>query len=157
MYGEVEANSEFFMAPQVVATKHCKIYNLAGLSLEFVQGPKRQNCELECEGGGKRHRREEAAMDGIEPVVETMAQTWPSLDRKRQHERVDGHQTTYAQLGWSCCQDVPQRNLCEGLEMPRSSMVEMETAPLERSGERQMVWPTPTAVQSLQVGEHGCW
>ena len=30
-------------------------------------------------------------------------------------------------------------------------MVEMETAPLERSGERQMVWSTPTAVQNLQV------
>ena len=36
-------------------------------------------------------------------------------------------------------------------------MVEMETAPLERRGERQMVWPTPTAVQNLQVGGHGCW
>ena len=36
-------------------------------------------------------------------------------------------------------------------------MVEMETATLERSGERQMVWPTPTAVQNLQVGGHGCW
>ena len=51
MYGEVEANSEFFMAPQVVATKHCKIYDVVGLSLEFEclddgHGPKRQNCEL---------------------------------------------------------------------------------------------------------------
>ena len=36
-------------------------------------------------------------------------------------------------------------------------MVEMETAKLERGGERQMVWPTPTAVQNLQVGGHGCW
>ena len=44
----------------------------------------------------------------------------------------------------------------EGLEMPRSSLVEMETASLERSGERQMVWPTPTTVQNLQVGGHGC-
>ena len=97
--------------------------------------------------------REKAAMDGIGPVVETPAQNWTSLDRKGQYicERVDGHQRTYAQLGWSCCQDGPQRNLCEGLEMPRSSMVEMETAPLEKSGERQMVWPTPTAVENLQV------
>ena len=36
-------------------------------------------------------------------------------------------------------------------------MVEMETAQLERCGERQVVWPTPTAVQNLQVGGHGCW
>ena len=88
---------------------------------------------------------------------ETLAQNWPSMDRKGQYEIVDCHQRTYAQLGWSCCQDGPQRNLCEGLEMPRSSMVEMETAPLERCGERQMVWPTPTKVQNLQVGGQGCW
>ena len=49
------------------------------------------------------NRREKAAMDGIEPVVETVAQNWPSLDREGQHERVDGHQRTHAQLGWSCC------------------------------------------------------
>ena len=36
-------------------------------------------------------------------------------------------------------------------------MVEMETAKLERGGERQKVWPTPTTVQNLQVGGHGCW
>ena len=51
----------------------------------------------------------------------------------------------------------PERNLCEGLEMPRPPMVEMERTPLERSGERQMVWPTPTAIQNLPVGGHGCW
>ena len=45
----------------------------------------------------------------------------------------------------------------EGLEMPRPPMVEMETTPLERCGERQMVWPTPTAIQNLPVGRHGCW
>ena len=78
----------------------------------------RQNCELECEDGGERHRCEEAAVDGIEPVVETLAQNWSSMDRKGQYERVVCHQRTYAQLGWSCCQDGPQRNLCEGLEMP---------------------------------------
>ena len=54
--------------------------------------------------------------------------------------------------GW-----ITQRNLCEGLEMPRSSMVEMETASLERSRERQMVWSAPTTVQNQQVGRHGCW
>ena len=30
----------------------------------------------------------------------------------------------------------------------------METAQLARSGERQVVWPTPTAVQNLQVARH---
>ena len=34
-------------------------------------------------------------------------------------------------------------------------MVETETTPLERSEERQMVWPTRTAVQNLPVGGHG--
>ena len=87
------------------------------------QDSKRQNCELVCEDGGERHWREKTAMDGIGPVVETLAQNWTSLDRKGHHERVDGHQRTYAHLGWLCCQDGPQRNLCEGLEMPRSSMV----------------------------------
>ena len=83
--------------------------------------------------------REKAVMYGTGPVVETLAQNWTSLDRKGQHERVDGHQRTYAQLGWSCCQYGLQRNLCEGLDMSRTSMVEMETATMERSGERKMV------------------
>ena len=34
-------------------------------------------------------------------------------------------------------------------------MVEMETAPLERSGEREMVWSASTAFQILQLGGHG--
>ena len=34
-------------------------------------------------------------------------------------------------------------------------MVVMETAPLERHGERQMVWPAPTALNKLQLGGHG--
>ena len=34
-------------------------------------------------------------------------------------------------------------------------MVEMETASLKRSGERQMVWSAPTTVQNLQMGGHG--
>ena len=88
------------------------MYNVASFSLEceFLdddQGPKRQNFELECENGGKREWSEKAAMDGIGPVVETLAQNWTSLDRKGQYERVDGHQRTHAQLGWSCCQDGP--------------------------------------------------
>ena len=96
--------------PRFLRLNIVKNYNVVGLSLEFEclddgQGPKRQNCELECEDGGERHRREKATMDGIEPVVETMAQNWPSLDRKGQYERVDGHQRTHAQLGCSCCQD----------------------------------------------------
>ena len=36
-------------------------------------------------------------------------------------------------------------------------MVVMVTDKLERGGERQMVWSTPTTVQTLQVGGHGCW
>ena len=150
------------MASQAVEAEHCKNYNVAGLSMEFEclddgQDPKRQNCELECEDGGKRRWCEKAAMDGSGPVVETLARNWTSLDREGQHEHSDCHRRTCAQLGWSCGQDGPQRNLCEILEMPRFPMVEMETTSLERSGERQMVWPTPTAIQHLPVGGHGCW
>ena len=47
---------------------------------------------------------------------------------------------------------MDHKEICaEGLEMPRSSVVEMETVSLERSGERQMVWSAPTTVQNLQV------
>ena len=76
-----------------------------------------------------------------------------SVDREGQHERVDCYQRTYVQLGWSCCQNGPQRNLCEGLEMPRSSMVEMETASLERSRERHMVWSAPTGGKTWLLGK----
>ena len=79
------------------------------------------------------------------------------MDRERQCERAGCHQRTYAQLGPPCGQDGLQRNLREGLEMPRPSMVEMETTSLERSRERQMGWPSPTTVQNLQMGGHGCW
>ena len=96
-------------------------------------------------------------------MVETLAQDWSTLDREMQYECVGGHQRSYAQLGWTCGKDGLQRNLCEGSEMSRPPMVEMETDKLERGGERQMVWPTPTTVQNLQVGGHGwgglqiCW
>ena len=71
--------SEFFMDFKIDALEHCKNYNVAGFSLECEclddnQGTERQNCELECENGGKRDWREEATMDGNGPVVETLAQ-----------------------------------------------------------------------------------
>ena len=74
-----------------------------------------------------------------------------------QYECAGGHQRSYAQLGWTCGKDGLQRNLCEGSEMSRPPMVEMETDKLERGGERQMVWSTRTTVENLQVGGHGCW
>ena len=55
-----------------------------------------------------------------------------------QYECAGGHQRSYAPLGWTCGKDGLQRNLCEGSEMSRPPMPEMETAKLERSGERQM-------------------
>ena len=162
MSSKMETCVEFSMAPQIVAVEHCKDYDVAGLPLELEclddgQGTERQNCELERENGGECCWSEKAARDGAGPVVETLAQDWSSMDREMQYECAGGHQRSYAQLGWPCGKDGLQRNLCEGSEMSRPSMVEMETAPLERSGERQMVWPTPTAVQNLQVGGHGCW
>ena len=98
------------------------------------------------------------ARNGAGTVVETLAQDWSSLDREMQYESAGGHQRSYAQLlDLECGKDGLQRNLCEGSEMSRPPMVEMETAKLERGGKRQMVWSTPTTVQNLQVGRHGCW
>ena len=110
MIGEVEASSEFFMASHVVEAKHCKKFNVAGFSLEFEcsddgQDSKRQNCKLECEGGGERHRREKAAMDGIGPVVETLAQNGSQMDRDMLNERRVCHQRSSAQLGRTRCQN----------------------------------------------------
>ena len=159
---KVETCVEFLMAPQIVAVEHRKDYDVAGFPLELEclddgQGTERQNCELERENGGECCWSEKTVRNGAGTVVETMAQDWSSLDREMQYECVGGHQRSYAQLGWPCGKDGLQRNLREGSEMSRPSMVEMETAPLERSGERQVVWPTPTAVHNLQVGGHGCW
>ena len=160
MPGEMETCSEFFTASKIDAPEHCKIYNVTSFSLECQcldddQDTKRQIFELECENGGKRDWRKEATIDGNGPVVETLAQDRSQMDPDVQYERGVGHQRTSTQLGGSCGQNGLQRNMCEGLEMPRTSMVEMETAPLERSGERQMVWPTPAAFRNLQVGAHG--
>ena len=146
---------EFPVAPQIVAVEHHKDYDVAGLPL-VLECLERQNCELECENGGECWG-EKAARNGAGTVVETLAQDWSSMDQEMQYECAGGHQRSHAQLGWPCGKDGLQRNLCEGSEMSRPSMVEMETAQLERSGERQMVWATPTAVQNLQVGGHGCW
>ena len=121
--------------PRLMRLNIVKHYNVAGFSLELEcmdddQGTMRQHFELECENGGKRDWREEA-------TVETVAQDGSQMDREMQHERRVCHQRTSTQLGRSCCQDGLQGNLCEGLEMLRTSMVEMETAPLGRNGERQ--------------------
>ena len=142
MSGEMETCVEFSMAPQIVAAEHCKDYDVAGLPLEFEclddgQGTKRQNSELERENGCECCWSEEATMDGNGSVVETLAQDWSSMDREMQFECAGCHQRPYTQLGWPCGQDGLQRNLCEGSEMSRPSMVAMETAKLERGGERQ--------------------
>ena len=88
----------------------------------------RQNCELERENGGECYWSEKAARNGAGTVVETLAQDWSSMDREMQCERTGGHQRSYAQLGWTCGKAGLQRNLCDGLEMPRPSMVAIETA-----------------------------
>ena len=130
------------MAPQTVAVEHRKDYDVAGFPLELEcldddQGTERQNCELERENGGKCYWSEKAARNGAGTVVETLAQNWSSMDREMQYERTGGHQKSYAQLGWTCGKAGLQRYLCEGSEMSRPSMVAMETAQLERGGERQ--------------------
>ena len=155
----METCVEFPMAPQIVAAEHRKDYDVAGFLLELeclddVQGTERDKI-------ASWSARMVANVVGVKrPPGMELGQwwgLWSSMDRAMQYECAGGHQRSYAQLGWPCGKDGLQRNLREGSEMSRPSMVEMETAPLERSGERQMVWPTPTAVQNLQVGGHGCW
>ena len=77
-------------------------------------------------------------------MVETLAQ-----DRSSENE---------------CCQNGLLGNLREGLEMSGTSVVEMATTQLERSGEEQLGWTAPKAIQNLQMGGHGvdgslqvCW
>ena len=70
-----------------------------------------------------------------------------------QHKCADSHQRTSALLGWSRGQNGLLGKLREGLEMSATSMVEMATASLERSGERdKLAGPHPTTVQNLQIG-----
>ena len=154
--GEVETCVKFFMASEKVAPEHCKDYNVAGFSLELerlddCQSPKRQNCELECENGGKRDWSKETTLDGNGPVVETLAQDGPPMDREVQHERSErvlswaGH---VARLDYKeICANALR---CRGLQRWRWRQLA-----LERNGERRMVWPTPTAFQNIQVGGHG--
>ena len=148
--------------PRLLRLNIIKDYDVAGFPLELEclddgQGTERQNCELERENGGECCWSEEAARDGTGSVVETLAQDWSSMDREMQYECAGCHQRSYAQLGRPCGQDGLQRNLCEGSEMSRPPMVEMETTSLEGCRERQMGWPSPTMVQNLQMGGHGCW
>ena len=103
-------------------------------------------------------------MDGNRPMVETLAQDISPLDREVQHDCSDCHQRTNAQLGRSCCQNGPLRDLCEGFEMSVTSVVEVATTPLERSEERPMGWSAAKTIQIFQVGRHGfvkgfqiCW
>ena len=115
----------------------------------------RDNSQLEREHAVERDRSEEAVVDGNGSVVETLAQDWSPLDREMQHECADSHQGTSALLGWSRGQNGPLEDLREGFEMSGTSVVEMETAPLERSGARQRRRTAPKAVQNLQMG--GIW
>ena len=73
------------------------------------------------------------------------------------------HQGTSAQLRRSRCQNG-LGDLREGLDMSRTSVVEVATPPLGRSGEGQMGWSAPKTIQSFQMGGHGvvggfqvCW
>ena len=116
------------------------------------ESPKRQNFELECEKGGERDRSEEASVDGKGSVVGTLAHDWAPLDREMQHECADGHQGTSVLLGWSRGQNGLLGDLREGLEMSGTSVVEVATAPLERSGERQAGRTAPKSAQYLQMG-----
>ena len=144
---KMETCVEFPMAPQIAAVEHRKSYDVAGFPLELEclddgQGTEGRNCELERENGGECWS-EKTARNGAGTVVETLAQDWSSLDREMQYECAGGHQRSYAKLGWTCGKDGLQRNLCEGSEMSRPPMVEMETAKLERVERDKWSGPHP--------------
>ena len=66
-------------------------------------------------------------------MVNTLAQDRSPLDGEMQHECADSHQGTSVQLGWSRGQNGLLGDLREGVEMSRTSVMEMATVPLERS------------------------
>ena len=140
---KMETCVEFPMAPQIAAAEHRKNYDVAGLSME-----------LECLDDGQGTERDKIASwsarmvanvvgvkknarNGVGTMLEPLTHDWSSMDREMQYECAGGHQGSYAQLGWTCGKAGLQRNLCEGSEMSRPIMVEMETAKLERGGGRQ--------------------
>ena len=151
---KIETCVEFPMAPQIVAVEHHKDYDVAGFPLELECLDDGQDTERQKLRAGVRECcwSEKAARNGAGTVVETMAQDWSPMDREMQYESAGGRQRSYAQLGWTCGKDGLQRNLCEGLEMPRSLMVEMETAKLERGGERDK-WSGPHPQRFMVAGE----
>ena len=85
-------------------------------------------------------RIEEAPVDGNGSVVETLAHGWSWIVLTAIRER-HGQNGLFGDLR-------------EGLEMSETSVVEMATAPQERSGERQVGRTAPKAAKNLQM--EGC-
>ena len=84
--------------------------------------------------------------------VETMAQDRSLMDREVQHECPDCHQRSSTQLGRTCCQNGLLRDLREVLQVSKTSVVEMATAPLEKD---ESSGPHSKTIQNLQVAGHG--
>ena len=94
---------------------------------------------------------EEAAMDGNQ-----WWRPWHRTGHRRiENCNMDVQTAIRALLGWSRGQNGPLGNNREGLERSGTSVVEMATAPLERSGERQVGWSAPKTIQNLQMEGHG--
>ena len=163
MSSKVETCVEFSMAPQIVAVEHHKEFDVAGPSSGArVSGRRSRHRETKLRVGAREWWR--MLLDVKKPPGMELGQWW-RLWHRTGHRWIEKCNMNVVvairdrMLSWAGHEarlDL-QRNLGEGSEMSRPSMVEMETTPLERNGERQMVWPTPTAFQNLQVGGHGCW
>ena len=157
---KMETCVEFPMAPQIVAVEHRKNYDVAGFPLELEclddgQGTERDKiASWSCENGGECCWSEKTARNGAGTVVETLAQNWQWIEMCNMVLAIRDRMLSWAgHVARMDYKEICAKALrCRGL-----TMVEMETAKLERGGERQMVWPTPTTVQNLQVGGHGCW
>ena len=135
---------------------------MAGFPLELEclddgQGTERQNCELERENGGECCWSEKAARDGAGTVVETLAQDWSSMNRECNmnvlvaiRDRMLSWAGHVARMDYT---EICAKALrCRGLQWWRWRQLHWKEVEKDK-----MVWPTPTAVQNLQVGGHGCW
>ena len=88
-------------------------------------------------------------MDGHGPVVEIFG---TELDTAGSRS-ADSHQRPSTLPGSTCGQNGPFGDLCAGLEMSGTSVVEMATALLERGRERQVGRTASKTVQNLTDGE----
>ena len=137
--GEMANRTAFIMASEETAREHRDVDNVAGFFFGGELGraddggsPKRQkHSSWKCEFGGERDWCGAAPVDGTGSAVED-AGTHLGFDGSRGANMnvLTVIQRTSALLGRVCGQNGRLRDLREGLEVSRTSVVWMATAPL---------------------------